>query len=102
MSDAEDVLDRLQHRYAAQCNEDREHERGLKTATLDNPGWTVTIDLEETDLEQHEYPRQDANRSAHDRVRARTSEKTFHTGCGPGNLTEALALFRSWATANTP
>ncbi|MFG3370947.1 Imm53 family immunity protein [Streptomyces sp. NPDC090032] len=52
-------------------------------------------------VEQHEYPRQDVNRSAHDWVWAWTSEKTFHARCGPGNLAEALALFRSWATART-
>ncbi|MER6221122.1 Imm53 family immunity protein [Streptomyces sp900105755] len=45
---------------------------------------------------------QDANRSPHDWVWAWTSDKTFQARCGPGNLTEALALFRSWATANTP
>ena len=102
VSNSENVLDWLQNWYAAQCNEDWEHEWGVKIATLDNPGWTVTIDLEETDLEHHEYPRQDVNRSPHDWVWAWTSEKTFHARCGPGNLTEALALFRSWAIANTP
>ncbi|MFK0239099.1 Imm53 family immunity protein, partial [Streptomyces vinaceus] len=38
---------------------DWEHEWGVKIATLDNPGWTVEIDLEETDLEGREYPLQD-------------------------------------------
>ena len=27
-----------------------------------------------------------------------TSEQTFHLTCGPGNLTEALSLFWTWAT----
>ncbi|WP_405478371.1 Imm53 family immunity protein [Streptomyces canus] len=91
----------MQHWYAAQCNEEWEHYWGLKIATLDDRGWTVTIDLEETDLEGHEYPRQDVNRSPYGWVWAWTPEKTFHARCGPGNLTEALALFRSWATGNT-
>ncbi|MCX4862385.1 Imm53 family immunity protein [Streptomyces canus] len=66
MNDSQDVLGRVQGWYAAQCNEEWEHEWGVKIATLDNPGWTVTIDLEETDLEGHEYPRQDGNRSPYD------------------------------------
>ncbi|MFD4393405.1 immunity 53 family protein [Kitasatospora sp. NPDC058397] len=102
MSDSKHVLDWLQDWYTDQCNEDWEHEWGVKIATLDNPGWTVTIDLEETDLEECEYPRQDINRSTHDWVWVWTSEKIFHASCGPGNLTEAITLFRAWATANTP
>lgn len=78
MNDSEHVLDWLQGWYAARCNDDWEHEWGVKIATLDNPGWTVTIDLEETDLEEHTCPRQDVNRSTHDWVWVWTSEKTFH------------------------
>ncbi|MET9462621.1 hypothetical protein ABZY05_47860 [Streptomyces canus] len=39
--------------------------------------------MEETDLEGHEYPRQDGNRSPYDWVWAWTCEKTFHARCGP-------------------
>jgi Immunity protein 53 len=35
--------------YAEQCNGDWEHSYGVKIETLDNPGWSVTIDLEDTD-----------------------------------------------------
>lgn len=56
MSGAEHVLNWLQAWYADQCNEDWEHEWGVKIETLDNPGWSVSIDLEETDLEDCEYP----------------------------------------------
>uniref|UniRef100_A0AAU3IBR9 Immunity 53 family protein n=1 Tax=Streptomyces sp. NBC_01393 TaxID=2903851 RepID=A0AAU3IBR9_9ACTN len=102
MSDAEPLLDRLQNWYAQQCNGDREHEWGVKIATLDNPGWTISIDLEETDLEERDYPRQEINRATQDRVCAWIAEKTFHAACGPGNLTEALTLFRTWATTIAP
>ncbi|MFJ6632606.1 Imm53 family immunity protein [Streptomyces sp. NPDC091376] len=37
-------------------------------------------------------------RDEHDWVTAWTSEQTFHVACGPGNLTEALSLFRIWAS----
>jgi hypothetical protein len=102
MSESEHVLDWLQNWYADQCNEDWEHEWGVKIATLDNPGWSVTIDLEETNLEERNLPRQDVNRSTHDWVSVWTAEKNFHAACGPGSLTEALTLFRTWATVNTP
>lgn len=101
MNDSEHVIDWLQSWYAAQCDGDWEHGWGVEIETLDNPGWAVSIDLEETVLEWREYPRQDVHRSTHDWLSAWTSEKTFHAASGPGNLTEALTLFRSWATDNS-
>ncbi|GAA1972945.1 hypothetical protein GCM10009738_57860 [Kitasatospora viridis] len=35
-------------------------------------------------------------------LRTPSSHPDFHAACGPGNLTEALTLFRTWATAHTP
>ncbi len=102
MNNSEPLLDWLQKWYAQQCDGDWEHEWGVKIATLDNPGWTVSIDLEETILEEHEYPRQEINRATQDWVWAWTAEKTFHAACGPENLTEALTLFRTWATMIAP
>ncbi|MEV8403368.1 Imm53 family immunity protein [Streptomyces niveus] len=43
-------LDWLRNWYAQQCDGEWEHERGVRIATLDNPGWTVSIDLEESEL----------------------------------------------------
>ncbi|MFD7844827.1 immunity 53 family protein [Nocardia sp. NPDC059764] len=99
MSEHEHVLDWLQSWYAAQCDGDWEHGWGLRIETLDNPGWLVKIDLEKTDLADQEYPRQQIDRSEHDWVHAWTAGQTFHLACGPRNLTEALALFRVWASA---
>ncbi len=49
------VLADLQKWYESQCNEDWEHQYGVTIGTLDNPGWTVTIDLVNTDLEGREF-----------------------------------------------
>ncbi|MFE1841866.1 Imm53 family immunity protein [Streptomyces sviceus] len=81
---------------------DGEHEWGVKMATLDNLGWTVTVDLEETDLEGREFPRRDVSRSADDWVWVWACGKVLHAWCGPGNLTEVLVLFRSWVKVNIP
>ncbi|MFJ4715817.1 immunity 53 family protein [Streptomyces sp. NPDC088785] len=101
MGDSEHVLGWLQGWYAAQCDGDWEHERGVRIDTLDNPGWSVRIDLAETDLAEREHPGRDVHRAPHDWVRVWTSEKAFHAVCGPGNLGEALTLFRAWAGAGT-
>ncbi|MGY4983456.1 immunity 53 family protein [Streptomyces sp. 900105755] len=98
MSGSEHVLEWLQSWYALQCDGDWEHEWGVRIETLDNPGWLVKINLEETELADREHPHQRVTRDEHDWVMAWTSEQTFHIACGPGNLTEALLLFRSWAS----
>lgn len=67
-----------------------------------SPGWSVRIDLENTNLEEHDFPRQDLRRSKDDWIVAWTSDMTFHAARGPANLTEALTLFRGWAVANAP
>jgi hypothetical protein len=54
-------LEELQRWYEAQCDGDWEHEFGATIATLDNPGWTVDIDLERTPLEGRAFtPIEDA------------------------------------------
>ncbi len=46
-----DILEKLQAWYATQCDGDWEHEFGVQIDSLDNPGWTVSIDLKGTGLE---------------------------------------------------
>jgi Immunity protein 53 len=84
----------LQAWYATQANGDWEHERGINISTLDNPGWTVEIDLAETDLSGRVMERIERHRSEHDWVVAWTEGDTYHAACGPTNLGEALYLFR--------
>ncbi|MGW5284370.1 immunity 53 family protein [Streptomyces collinus] len=98
MSGPEHVLEWLQSWYSSQCDGDWEHEWGVKVETTDNPGWFVKINLEETALADREHPRHQVTRGEHDWVMAWTSEQTFHVACGPGNLAEALSLFRIWAS----
>lgn len=46
-----DQLEDLQQWYAAQCNGDWEHRRGVKIESCDNPGWWVKIDVLGTALQ---------------------------------------------------
>jgi hypothetical protein len=45
------VLADIQKWYASNCDGDWEHSFGIVIETLDNPGWSVTIDLKDTNLE---------------------------------------------------
>jgi len=45
------ALSLLEKWYSAQCDGDWEHQYGVSIGTLDNPGWTLEIDLRGTDSE---------------------------------------------------
>ena len=49
METSED-FQRIQFWYASNCDGDWEHGNGVAIETIDNPGWSVTINLEGTDL----------------------------------------------------
>lgn len=97
MTASADILGWLQSWYAAQCDGAWEHRWGIRIDTLDNPGWTVRIDIGETALEHRSYPQQSIERSDDDWVDTWRTRKTFEAACGPSNLNEVLSLFRTWA-----
>jgi len=39
------MIEWLQDWYKSQCDGDWEHYYGIKIVTLDNPGWDVTVDI---------------------------------------------------------
>ena len=43
-----DVLGQFQAWYLERCNDEWEHSYGVNITTLDNPGWTVDVDLADT------------------------------------------------------
>lgn len=86
----------LQAWYAVQCNDEWEHGYGVSIETLDNPGWSVKIELRDTSLEGRAYEGVTVERGDHDWVRTWLAEGSFHAACGPLNLGEALNAFRRW------
>ena len=103
-----EALEDLLRWYVAQCDGDWEHTYGVDIRTLDNPGWTVEIHVEETELAGRDFERMKVERSEHDWLhcwvdvperpnRDRVRAKAFHGACGPENLTEILRVFLDWA-----
>jgi hypothetical protein len=45
-----DLIKWIEDWYQSQCDGDWEHTYGVEITTIDNPGWSVKIDLEGTDL----------------------------------------------------
>lgn len=59
------VLAELQRWYHSQSDGDWEHCYGIKIDTLDHPGWQLSIDLEETDMEDVSFTEVQHNEMGH-------------------------------------
>jgi hypothetical protein len=105
-----DELSWLQQWYLAHCDAEWEHGFGVTIDTLDNPGWSVKIDVEGTELASTPFePVKTAvsdNNWLHCRVTerkqgevARTSSisRRFEGFGGPLNLEDIIKIFRTWA-----
>ena len=86
----------LQGWYVSQCNNDWAHRYGIKIETLDNPGWSVEIDLTGTPLEERRRDRAELHRDEHDWHVSWVESSIFNGVCGPTNLGELIHVFRLW------
>ncbi len=93
-------LEWLQCYFSECCNGDWEHTYQIKIQTLDNPGWSVEIALEDTVLEDMSLQEVSIQRSASDWLLCRVEDKVFRGGGGIGNLVEILKVFRDWVKTN--
>lgn len=89
----------IQGWFTSMCDGDWEHGRGVTVETLDNPGWMLRVELVGTGLEDRTFDRLETQRDEHDWVHAWIADGLFEVACGPMNLSEALWIFREWATA---
>jgi hypothetical protein len=92
------TIARLQKWYVDQCDGHWEHAYGIKILTLDNPGWSITIDLEGTPLEGRAFEKVSIERAESDWLVCRVEKEQFLADGGPGNLDEMLLLFLDWST----
>ena len=93
-----DELQWLMNWYAAQCDDEWEHRWGVEIGTLDNPGWSLRVDLVGTDLEGREFPRLARGLESEASWSVCWTEKDrFHAACGAKDLAEVLGTFRRWA-----
>jgi hypothetical protein len=90
------AIQKVQEWYRTQCDGDWEHSFGVKISTLDNPGWTLTIDLTDTPLEKKKYAGYQYELSERDWIDCRVEEKQFRAAGGPMKLEELMEVFLRW------
>lgn len=89
----------LENWFWSQCNEDWEHLYGIKIDTLDNPGWLITIDLEDTEYVNKLFSEIDIQRKENDWIQCKIEEGKFIGAGGPFNLNELIQIFRNWTNS---
>jgi hypothetical protein len=92
-----DTLELLQKWYENCCDGDWEHTYGVKIDTLDNPGWSIDIDLTETVLELQPFKTVEVDRNDQDWMRCWVDNGVFKGRGGPKNLNEILGVFLNWS-----
>jgi len=96
-------FDWLQNWYVNQCNGEWEHRYGVTMGTLDNPGWSVKIDLIGTSIEAIEMAPieiDSGSGAAPDWLHCSVSDGQL-LGFGDSHKLEKLVgVFRSWVEAN--
>jgi hypothetical protein len=94
-----DTLWRLQLWYEGECDGYWEHLWGVTIETLDNPGWSIRVNLEETSLECKPFDTKTIERTDTDWLHCRVEgemeaeNRQFFAACGPRNLDEVLRIF---------
>lgn len=96
MSEERSSLSKLQQWYAGHCNGDWEHTHGIRIDTLDNPGWSIKIDLSDTRKQDCVLERKKIDRTENDWIQSWIEKKQFHVLCGPLNFSEAAEIFVRW------
>ena len=86
----------LQSWFVEQCDGQWEHIYGVRIETLDNPGWSVEIDLAETPLAGLTMPVHLEERSDTDWISYEARDDKFIAHGGSQNLDELLAIFKEW------
>ena len=104
------VLEKIALWYAQHCDGEWEHSYGISIDTLDNPGWSVKIDLRDTLLEDVPFlPVKygdsetwlDGRLEPSDWVDCYRDENVFYGLASTRNLETVLKIFLDWADENT-
>jgi hypothetical protein len=94
--------------YERHCNDDWEHQYGVKLDTLDNPGWMLTVDLIHTDLQGRTMPelregigQTDAPASPR-WIHCSVRDNQFRGACDPSQVARLFHVFHQFRCSQDP
>lgn len=97
-----DHLMRIQQWYQENCDGDWEHNYGVKLETLDNPGWTIVIDLNGTINSEKSFQKIEVNfDSNQDWLVIEKVGFKLKGYCAPQKLIQLLEITANWLETNS-
>jgi hypothetical protein len=94
------ILNWLNEWYKSNCNGDWEHTFGIRIDTLDNPGWAIDIDLNETTMEDKAFVKIANYKDDNDFIFCDVENNVFRASGDPDKLVSILKIFKDWAEKN--
>ena len=95
------ALERLERWYRSMTSGDWHETYGIFISNIDNPGWTLRVELSDTYLEEAAFESVKVKRDEEqDWVICRVSDLEFIGHGGPENLGELITRFLDWAELN--
>ena len=92
------MIKELEKWYQSQCDGKWEHKFGVRIGTIDNPGWSVTINLQGTDLEGKGLEKHKDNYDHEtDWMICEKKDNCFVGYSGPNRLEDVITFFIGWA-----
>ena len=101
------AIEDLQSWYLSQCNEDWEHTYGVEIGTIDNPGWSLKVELTDTEIDGKPYAEfsygigGEAEQSGNNWLITKVENNSLGGYGGPEKLEELINKFLAWAKTNT-
>jgi hypothetical protein len=96
-----DLLAKLQHWYKDMCNDDWEHTYGVFISNIDNPGWSLKVELKDTYLFEVGFKKLHIQREdENDWITCNVKDGDFQGYGGTENLAELINVFLIWAENN--
>jgi hypothetical protein len=74
----------------------------IEIENLDNPGWSLKIKLENTELKDKIFEEVEIERDDNNWIHGRVRDYKFEGACGPLNLVETLDIFKKWTEDYKP
>lgn len=88
-----EILKNIQNWYKSNCDGDWEHSYGVLIETLDNPGWSVEIDLINTPCADKKFAEINIDKGDSDWITCKISDNKFLGSGDPDKLEAILKIF---------
>jgi hypothetical protein len=95
------MIEWLRNWYESNCDGDWEHSYGINIGTLDNPGWSVDIDLIDTIFEGIQFDKIQIYVDDSSWIHCDVVEGVFIGQGSIDKLEEILKIFSEWVIQNS-